>query len=29
MAMPVEGSYPLYFFLRAESPAPRGAIPAG
>jgi hypothetical protein len=28
MAMPVEGSYPLYFFLRDGAPKPRGAVPA-
>lgn len=29
MAMPVAGSYPLYFFLRQGSPRPAGAVPAG
>ncbi len=29
MALPVEGSYPLYFFLRPGAPVPRGAVPAG
>ena len=28
MIMPVDGSYPLVFFLREGSPAPRGARPA-
>jgi hypothetical protein len=28
MAMPVEGSYPLYFFLRQGSQKPEGAVPA-
>jgi hypothetical protein len=28
MAMPVQGSYPLYFFLREGSSPPRGAVAA-
>ncbi|MEM7308106.1 MAG: hypothetical protein AAF682_15615 [Planctomycetota bacterium] len=29
MAMPVAGSYPLYFFLRDGAPRPAGAVPVG
>ncbi len=28
IALPVDGSYPLYAFLRAGAPMPRGALPA-